>query len=182
MMRRSHEGEFTIWNYEKFYAVGVYGRLDRSLEEVCDLFKGDNSFEFAEPREEPRRTFLAGVHHKPIIDITLARGDNGESSIINYGVDNKEKVIEVTRRVIQQSGLTPSRPTLDFIATIDQEIDIHQMTYQGCVEISRASGLNLGQAFGLVVYHSFLTNYKGISIQKAGKIATEKIGLPNINF
>lgn len=173
MIPRRSEENFVLWQHKQFVAVGVYGRFKKPLEETVSCYKGD--IEFAQPKLEVGRKFLVGFNIYPAVDITMVGLPDNAGSIVNYST-NLERTLDFTKDLVRKINFVPSNPTLDFVSTIDAEIDIYESTYRHWEEIEAATGYSIETVFCITAYINFLTT-QGMCYERATKKALAKFGI-----
>jgi len=175
-LKRSIENNLVIWEYEKLAVLGVYGRLDKPLEEIIELYN-DSQLEFGRVKKEPNRDFLAAFYFEPPIDVTLVKTEGNEGSIVTYSLDRGEskKLID---KMVEISGLIIHKPEMDFIETIENEVRyIETLTYEKCRQIPEYLNADLERIFGAVHYANFLNKYKGFSQEDSMKMAADRFSV-----
>lgn len=172
--------DYFYFQYRNLYVRGVLGSLEKPLEEIDDICKNEQ-LEFASVKVETQRDFLAGFCFNPIIDITIDKCKNNESSIVAYSLDN-DRSAKVIDDIIKKSGFEVQEPELEFMATVGHEFDIEKHSYDITEKISEYLNAKLEKAWGAIRYMNFLMMYNKYPQEKSMQTATKKFGLPDDVF
>ncbi len=161
--------------YRNLHMLSILGSLQSTLEEVAHHCQ-DSQLEFASPRCETGREFLAGFHYPPAIDVTLIRTFDGAASIEARSFDRK-KSQELLDLMIERTAFVARPPTAEFIADINVSIPIIRVTYGDIEKIARMLSVSNDAAAGIVWYSNFLICYKGASFEESKEIVRQRFGL-----
>nr|MCK4929981.1 hypothetical protein [Nanoarchaeota archaeon] len=161
--------------YEKMHLLGVQGILQDSLSDFTQTYKG-NLVQFAPVKKEPNREFLAGVCFESFVDVTIARGYGGGSSIMSYSLDHK-KSLDVIKHIVKKSRMILYTATPDFMASMQESLQLEMRTYENALRISRAKKTKIGNVWDAIRYINFLTSYLNYSEEDAFKTAQDKFKL-----
>lgn len=170
------KGNLAVWQYEEYTAIVVLGKLP-SIEALV-LPEGEKEESRVMPQGE--RQFKAVIYFCPVIDLTICRLGNSESSLFAYGIDRKtvEEVIEK----IASPPFVSQLPTHRFAEELHSDVILCGNTYLQIKRISEKLNIPLQNLFGVVCYSNFLKQYKSYTDSDSLNVATRKFGVPLIGL
>jgi hypothetical protein len=172
--------EFFEFQYNKLSIRCVQGRLDKSLEELAELYVND-PIEFAPVRQEVGRYFLAGIYFEPPADVTVDKLFDGETTIVVYSL-NHDRCVEVVNNIMERSGFSAFKPEQSFIDDIKGEMMLEMHIYHSAEQIAEIAEVSFEKAWGAVRYSNFLRHYKGYSETDSIREAMKRFGIDDMEI
>lgn len=172
--------DFFELQYEKLSVRCVQGTLDRSLDELAELY-ADDPIEFAPVKQERNRRVLEGMYIEPPADVTVDKYLEDRASIVVLNLDH-DRCTEIVDDIIKRSGFSVIKPEQDFIGCMNRIMLLEIEVYKASEMLAAAVGITFEEAWSISHYTKFLC----ISKECQGKIgmrkALNRFGLEHIEI
>ncbi len=165
---------YLIAKYDKLYIHALRGISNTPIKTISASFS--DSFEFSPVIKDVGGDFLAAFQTEPLLEATIHRGYEGDTSIITYSFDKKysESTID---GILNNSKIIPHMPEGDFIQRFCDTLVYPVDSFNSCKNVSRSNGVSVEKIFGMYYYAYFLMNYVGLSESDSISIVRGKFGM-----
>ena len=161
--------------WQDLYMAGVFGHIKKSLEAIRDSCINP-TYEFIGISSQGLVEILAGMRYIPPVDITLIRGNSGDSSIVTISLE-KEKAIQALEFMASSSDISLAKPPVGLIRNMDLEMEIEKNNYARTERISGLVPTSQSKAWGLTRHAYMLMRYANVPENESIQIAAEKYGI-----
>lgn len=156
-LKKSVNGNMVEWCYGSLVIYGVLGRMGCELSDFAEKYEGKR-FEFGSVRDEGHRDFLAGFHHNPTVDVTIAQ--SSRTSIVTVSLD-QEGSKEALDHLIEALEFKAGIPYANFILDMNSSLGIEMIGYNRCSELAKTLEIPFEKLFEVVRYANFLKRCVG---------------------
>lgn len=180
-LRRTCEGPYVTWTYDKLALVGVIGMMSGDLDAIRTSLKTDSSL-YAPPVQKQRgRDFLALFQQTPSpLELTIDQHGSGETALIGLGL-NAPRLQAYTRTIAQTIGLSPNTDKDSqerFIKEQEREMWLRVQAYGSAQQLAGMLKRPIEAVHGALLLSNILWQYGGVPESDALEKAMKQFNLP----